>query len=188
MDIPLDPGRGGRSIATAAMNVGDIVVSTTPDFGSGVIRRVTGSEVSHAGVYIGDDQVVESITEGGVVRQGIYESLTKSRLAVAYRRPGMTLGQAIKMRKYLLDQRGKGYDYGGAAGLGLPRASLLGIAATIIGRGEDRFFCSELVVAAFKHAGAPLTLSQAFRASPETLATLGRNGVLEYVGHLKTSL
>lgn len=53
MPIPLDPGRGGRSVGPEALQIGDIIVSTTSAAISRAIRVGTGSEVSHAMLYIG---------------------------------------------------------------------------------------------------------------------------------------
>lgn len=68
MTIPLDPGVGGQSIDENALSIGDIIVSTTPALISRVIRRATGSVVSHALVYIGGGQVVEAIGAGVTLR------------------------------------------------------------------------------------------------------------------------
>ena len=43
--IPLDPGNGGKSIDISALQIGDIILSTTDHFKSGAIRFATGSPV-----------------------------------------------------------------------------------------------------------------------------------------------
>ncbi len=50
---------------------------------------------------------------------------------------------------------------------------------------RDRFFCSELVLAAYHHGGVPLTRTPPAWSSPDDVARLRLSGVLEYVGHLK---
>ena len=45
---PLSPAAGGRCIAESALNVADIIVSTTNAKISKAIRAATGSQVSHA--------------------------------------------------------------------------------------------------------------------------------------------
>jgi uncharacterized protein YycO len=69
MSIPLDPGRGGRSVGDGALAMGDILVSTTPALSSAAIRIGAGADVSHARLYIGAGQVVEAVGEGVVLAQ-----------------------------------------------------------------------------------------------------------------------
>ncbi|MFP3615818.1 N-acetylmuramoyl-L-alanine amidase, partial [Paraburkholderia sp. SIMBA_050] len=86
-DIPLDPGVGGLSIGTDALEIGDIILSTTGNSGSGVIRAGSGAEVSHAMLYVGQGgQVIEAIP-GGVQLRPLADALADARLAVAFRVP-----------------------------------------------------------------------------------------------------
>ncbi len=53
-------------------------------------------------------------------------------------------------------------------------------------RENDSFFCSELVLAAYRDAGVPLTSTPPHWSSPGDIAELSWTGPLSYVGHLKT--
>ena len=84
MSIPLDPGRGGRSVGDSALAMGDILVSTTPALSSAAIRIGTGAAVSHARLYIGAGQVVEAVGDGVELAQ-LENVVAHDSLCVAYR-------------------------------------------------------------------------------------------------------
>ena len=86
----LTPSNGGQAITGAALQPGDIILSSTNGINSLGIRVLTVSPVSHAAIYLGD-------------------------------------------------------------------ACIRGIAAIQLGASKnDRFFCSQLVLEAYRHAGLPL--------------------------------
>lgn len=87
----------------AALEIADIIVSTTGASLSKAIRTATQSEVSHALLYVGDGLIVEAIGSGVDVRP-IGDALIDANLAVAYRHSGMTPGKAMIVRDYA-DQR-----------------------------------------------------------------------------------
>jgi len=201
MAIPLDPGIGGRSIATEALQTADIVVSTTAAAVSWVIRTGTLSSVSHAALYIGGGQMVEAIGEGVVLRP-IEVSLGDDTLAVAYRFPNITDDQALRVRDFVGMNLGKPYSVPLAAGAGLSygirnskivrgyvclRAGICTDAQIPTPVANDRFFCSQLVVAAYAHAGVPLVNIPPSHVAPADVPDLWMRKVLLYVGHLKTS-
>lgn len=185
-DIPLAPGSGGRSIGADALQVGDIIISTTPAPESVAIRLGTGAEVSHAILYIGDGLVVESILQG-VVQRTLDEALADASLAVAVRHPRLSPEQALHVRDFAGQAIGLKYD-----GVGIVKQAIFRIDA-IVGRvllsfdDEQRFFCSELVAAAFESAGAPLTAVPPSWTAPSDLQDLYLSLLLDYVGHLKTA-
>jgi uncharacterized protein YycO len=204
MAIPLDPGAGGRSITADALQVGDIIVSTTTAFDSGVIRFATKSQVSHSAIYIGEGQVVEAIGQGVTLRS-LDASLAGDSLAVAYRVPGLTKEQATKVRDYLGRNLDRPYSVLKAINAGFARDSRrspltnayvcakAGICYTEppakIYKADvvDSFFCSELVFSAFQEAGIPLTGGRADGITPADLQELWLSKVLVYVGHLKSN-
>lgn len=196
MPIPLDPGRGGRSVGPEALQIGDIIVSTTSAAISRAIRAGTGSEVSHAMLYIGGNQVVESVGDG-VRLVSTNQALSDATLAVAYRRPGITQMQALQVRDFVGQQIGKPYNYSGIASQGvgivnrynpdIVSRNLLrrvSVSAEIAGKGHDQFFCSELIWEAFTVVGVPLDGTPSQRSAPEGVPSLYRRGRLQYVGHL----
>ncbi len=83
MEIPLEPASGGgMSIDDRALEVGDIIVSTTSERVSEIIRDVTGSKVSHSALYVGDGMIVEAIGSG-VRLQTLEDALADDLYAVA---------------------------------------------------------------------------------------------------------
>ena len=84
-DIPLDPGVGGQSIGIQALQVGDVILSTTDHLTSSVIRAGSGSQVSHAMLFVGQGgQVVEAVG-GGVRLVPLEDAINDSTVAVAFR-------------------------------------------------------------------------------------------------------
>lgn len=202
-DIPLDPGVGGRSISESALETGDIIISTTNARVSRLIRWATHSVVSHAMIYIGDGQVVEAIGDGVTLRS-LAQAVNDATVAVAFRHPTLTPTQAMMVRDFAGQQLGKPYNYWGIVqqgGFQLDRQifcdsktgaeyeSCVNWAGRVnLGNGgDDSFFCSQLVLAAYQNAGVPLTSTPPHWNSPDDLAQLGMSRRLGYVGHLKTN-
>lgn len=202
--LPLDPGNGGRSISDSALQTGDIIVSTTNEFVSKAIRRVTGQPISHSIIYIGDGQIVEAVSDGVILRS-IGEALADAIVAVAFRKPSITPTQAMEVRDYAGQQLNKVYDR-----LGIFRQVLFQLARLAFCSGKtgneysqcvnwvgrvnlgsesnDQFFCSELVIAAFEQAGVSLVATQPHWNTPGDIASLHLSEKLAYVGHLKIEL
>ena len=197
-NIPLTPETGGRSIGESALETGDIIVSTTNENVSRIIRHVTGSQVSHAALYVGDGMVIESAGDG-VVLTTLSQALADDSVAVALRYPGLTEQQRLMIRDFAGQHLDSPYDY-----VGVARHLLYRLAGAVCDQFEgsrraaceagryqisfgnddsDRWYCSELVFAAYEHAGVNLaTVSHA--STPQTLVDLA--ATLEYVGHLKS--
>ena len=199
--IPLDPGTGGQSIDERALNIGDIIVSTTDQTVSQAIRRATRSPVSHSILYIGDGQVVEAIGSG-VTQRSLRDALNDAQVAVAFRYPGLTPNRALMIRDFAGQQISKPYNFWGIVqqgGFQLDRLVFCSgktgpeydqcvnwVGRVNLGKGsDDSFFCSQLVLAAYQHAGVPLTRTPPTWSSPDDLAQLGFSQKLGYVGHLK---
>jgi hypothetical protein len=49
----------------------------------------------------------------------------------------------------------------------------------------DKFYCSELVLEAYRLAGLPLIAGSPGTSDPNQIVQAYHNGTLEYVGHLK---
>lgn len=200
-DIPLDPGNGGMSIDESALQIGDIIVSTTPALISRAIRVATGAPVSHALIYIGGSQVVEAIGEGVVLRS-LAESVAASTVAVAFRVPDLTSDEGLRVRDFVGKQIGLPYNR-----MGIVRQAAFQLDRAVFCHGKtgddytrcvnwvgrvdmgtpdnSSFFCSELVLAAFADAGVPLVTTPPGWGSPGDIADLRLDGRLAYVGHLK---
>lgn len=201
-EIPLDPGVGGRSIMVSAMQPGDIIISTTNADISKKIRQATGSQVSHASVYIGNGNVIEAI-EDGVMQFSVETSIADDSVAVAYRHKDMSPEKAalvVNFLKQMKDQKRK-FDYfsllrvapyqivsGYCDSLASPLKEACHTAAGLFKTGTDsnnEFYCSELVFAALKQAGLSLSTVDPHWSSPQDVVRLNHNDTLRYVGHLK---
>lgn len=203
-DIPLDPGIGGRSISVDALEAGDLLVSTTREVPSKLIRSGTGSPVSHAMLYIGDGSVIEAIGEGVTLRT-LGKAVAESSLVVAFRHPELSSEQARRVRDYARMQIGKSFNWIGVvkqAGFKLDQKTYcsgksgedldrcIGWAGKVnLGTAtNDRFYCSELVLRAYQEAGLPLTTSPPNYSNPGDIPQLQQKGALAYVGHIKYEL
>jgi cell wall-associated NlpC family hydrolase len=194
--IELDPGVGGQCIGEDALQVADLIVSTTAARVSRAIRSATSSPVSHAMLYVGNGHVIEAIQEG-VVERPLAAALAEATLAVAYRRLDLTPELAQAVIAYARQHVGRSYDYGGALGAGAASVSrvhcvvalgILGCAVARSGRFQhpNRFFCSELVLESFRRVGLPISNVPPAIASPNEIPVAFSHGVLLYVGHLAT--
>ncbi|MBC8137336.1 MAG: hypothetical protein H8F28_15760, partial [Fibrella sp.] len=200
-EIPLDPGAGGRSIPVSTLEIGDIIVSTTKEIPSRLIRFGTGAPISHAMLYVGGGQVVEAIGEG-VVQRSVEAAIAGSYLAVAFRHPFLTPEQQLLVRDHMGQHVGKPFNYVGIvrqAGFQLDRLVFCGgktgddydrcvrwVGQVNLGTAtNDRFFCSESVLKSYEAAGIPLTTTPPNYNSPGDIAELHQSGMLAYVGHLK---
>ena len=183
-------------ITEADMKTADIIVSTGSGAVSAVIRAGSVSKYSHAALYIGDGQVIEAIGEG-VVKQPLSAALRDDTLAVVYRRKNLNDAQTKVIVNYASGQVGKKYDYAGVAGAS--KYTVGGMVMNIVSfplgviqnvgeaintiSPESSFFCSELVLMAFKKANAPITFKPPTISSPSDIP--GSHQVA-YVGHLKS--
>ena len=189
--IPLDPGAGGRSIGTSALHSGDIIVSTTRQFASRIIRLGTLSPVSHVMLYVGDGKVIEAVGSG-VRETTLAAAIDDSILAVAYRHPQVDATRAAAIVAHARSRVGNPYNVAGVAFQGYRILNPLpGAVIEVIGRrlgvevGQaGAVYCSELVLECFERAGVPLAGSRPAQSTPDAVVQIARSN-LSYVGHLK---
>lgn len=207
----LDPHNGGRLVDAPALRPGDILLSATNGITSAGIRLLTLSPVSHASLYVGDEQVVEAVGGGGVRSRPLAEALDEEAVVVVLRHPLLQEEHAEKIRTFALQKVGRPYDHFGIilqAPFSLERrlcelplipeairnACLHGIASIQLGTpNNDRFFCSQLVLEAYRQAGLPITAANPRWISPADILHMREGDVpsmtvhqaLTYVGHLK---
>ena len=175
----------------------DVLVTTGRSYISGAIRTATGSDYSHTVLYLGDNRVMEAISEG-VVERDLDVPLSEASLAVALRRRHMTDVTRKSVVAYARRFKGRPYDYVGAAGAGLthkrgqlacvvgaPTGCLTLYAAAKINANEKnrdkRFFCSELAARCYELAGVPITDGSPSFTTPRAVRV---SRYLLYVGHL----
>jgi uncharacterized protein YycO len=137
--------------------------------GTSLISRLitwqTRSTVSHASIWFPDDDVVIESKEGRGVQQTPGASHAADRAAgriQCFAVQGMTPELAKAVREFMSAKVGAGYDY---------RAILKFISRRRAGH-NTRWFCSELVFAAYQHAGIRLLAHiEAWAVSPGDLLT-----------------
>lgn len=207
----LTPANGGLRITAEQLRAGDILLSSTNGVTSLGIRLLTLSPVSHAALYLGNDQVAEAVGSGIRVRS-VGEFITDESTIVAFRHPGVHADHAQTMRTFAQSHAGKKYNLVGIvlqAPFTLERqycelplvpslvrdACIRGLAAIQLGVARnDRFFCSQFVLAAYQEAQLPLTSADPLLISPADLLHMREGDVpsvriqqtLQYVGHLKS--
>jgi cell wall-associated NlpC family hydrolase len=206
----LTPANGGRHVTTADLQPGDIILSSTNGVTSLGIRLLTVSPVSHAALYLGNDDIAEAVGAGIRTRK-MADFVQDESTIVAFRHPGVRAEHADSMRSFAQAQEGKKYNTLGIviqAPFTLQRqycelplvpslvrdACIRGLAAIQLGVARnDRFFCSQFVLAAYQEAKLPLTTADPLLVSPADLLHMREGDVpsvrieqaLHYVGHLK---
>jgi len=204
------PGQGGELIAASVLEPADVLLSSGATLQSLGIQLATLAPVSHALVYLGDGLVAEAVGEGVRTRR-IEAVLDEEAMVVAFRAPDITPAQAQRLRDWSLSQVGVQYNTVGVmltAPFVLSRrlcelplvpgavrdACVRGFATVQLGASrDDRFFCSQFVLEAYRQAGAPLSSADPRWVTPADLlhmregdvATLTASHPLQYVGHLK---
>jgi hypothetical protein len=206
--VLLTPSNGGLAVGSEDLRAGDIILSATHGINSLGIRVFTLSPVSHAALYLGDDRIIEAVGSG-VRTRSMAEFMADEATIVAFRHPGMTDAHAASMRAFAQAQDGKKYNTAGIvlqAPFTLQRKfceiplvpgsvrDACGTATVQLGAARnDRFFCSQLVLEAYRAAQLPLTDASALMVSPADLLHMREGDVpsvqikqaLQYVGHLK---
>ena len=209
-DIPLDPANGGGiSLDWAHLEPADIILVASSGFPSDQIREATGSDASHAMLYIGvqngQHKVIESVASG-VEIHALNSALSGADAAAAFRYPGLTGRQRSSITGFAarMAGEGRGFDYMGlirharfrydvgrvCSGLSGPDAQACRAGRARVRLGSraqsDNFICSQLVAEAFKQAGVPLTSDPSHWVAPGDLVADNVNLLvdLEYVGHV----
>ena len=206
----LTPTDGGRLARVEDLLPGDILLSADPGIASAGIRLLTTSPVSHAALYVGDGEVAEALG-GGVRLRTMAKVMEDESVVAVFRHPALDDELASRVSAFAREQVGKPYDFVGVMMHapfalqrrvcelpGMPtvlREACLSMLATfqLIHGGDDRFFCSQFVLEAYRMAGLPLTRARPHWVSPEDIMHMRAGDVsslpveqpLVYVGHLK---
>lgn len=178
------------SISIRDLMQADVVLGDSESKYSPPIRKFTSSDVSHAMLYLGGDEFVHATTERvGTVRwHDVRRQLT---FAAVYRHPKIDKNKRERIVSYGRNVGENEHKYNiwqVWKARGFMREpinwSLTGdfnvIANPDLFGMPDRYFCSQLIVAAYQHGGLPLHGQNPNRYSPEDLKHVG----LEFVGTL----
>ena len=208
----LTPRNGGVSIGVEDLQAGDIVLSSTHSLVSLGVRLFTVAPVSHAALYLGDGVFVEAVG-AGVRSRTAQEYLEGESTVVAFRHPGVQPSHVVALQAFADQHVGKKYNTLGIvlqAPFSLSRQycelplvpglvrdfCIRGLAVVQLGAlRNDRFFCSQFVLEAYRHAQLPLTSADPRLVNPADLLHMREGDVpsvrteqaLHYVGHLKTT-
>ncbi len=206
----LNPSNGGQLITGEALRPGDIILTADNGLNSAAIRLITQSPVSHAVLYLGNQQVAEAVGEG-IRRRSVADLLAEEVTIVAFRHPGLSEEHTSKINSFVAKHLGQKYNFTGIMLQSpfvierrvceLPLVPSLvrdfcirGIASIQLGLGRsDQFFCSQFVLEAYRQAGLALTNADPRLISPADLLHMREGDVpsvrihqaLQYVGHMK---
>jgi cell wall-associated NlpC family hydrolase len=187
------------------LEVGDLILSTTNDPVLSAIGSATGSEVSHASMYIGNGKVIHA-KAAGMEELNIHQLMDSCTLCVAYHHRDMNQTKASKILQFLRTAADNHIAFDGwgliqAAPsqllasycdslMGTARQTCLNSARSILPGTDnnDQFFCSELIFSALKEAGLTISTIQPSFSSTQEAVRLFYDGTLHYVGHLKLQI
>lgn len=129
-----------------------------------LIRLLSWSHFSHVEVEI-KGEFYSANGKKGVYRRTRAAFYASQDMIESWEVRDVSNVQVEALIRFLNAQRGKPYDYFAALGLGLWRRDWY--------HNENRWFCSELIDAAFKHAAHPLTNDDfaSYRLTPNDLRT-----------------
>lgn len=208
--IALDPRNGGEIVPVEALRPGDILLSAADAATSAGIRLLTLAPVSHAAVYVADRQIAEAVGSGVQLRS-TDALLAEEAVVVAFRDPRVTPELGGRISEIAVGALGRPYDHLGVI-LQVPFSierrvcelplvpdlvrdfCIRGIATIQLGAFKnDRFFCSQFVLEAYRQVGLPLTDADPRWLSPRDILHMREGDVpsvkihqtLIYVGHLK---
>ena len=175
-------GKTPKKIEARHLQPGDILISTTNLRLSRVIRDYTEMPASHAFMYIGNGKVIEA--DGPVDELSLSEALDDDYYAAAYRVPGLTKDDQAKLVAFMRDKVGDDFDYYG----------MIRHLVKITSQADDKWYCSELVFAAYKSIGKPLKVSTSKEKKTAKYEAIAPHDTypghvlrihnIEYVGHV----
>ena len=206
----ITPDNGGLQARQEDLQAGDILLSTGSGLNAMGIRISTLAPVSHAALYVGNGIVVDAVGSG-VRELPLTAFIDEASAVVAFRHPAIQPDHQPKIVDFARAQLGQPYNLTGIllqAPFTLERRlcelpvlpgpvrdfCIRGIALVQLGIGpSDRFFCSQLVLEAYKRASLPLTDADPRLATPADLLHMREGDVpsvrthqsLRYIGHLK---
>lgn len=193
---PLSPNNGGKTILPSALEVGDIIISTTTKKKSEVIRKLTNSEFSHAMVVYdisnkNNPELMESVSKG--VRIITYnDMMNESKIAVSIRKSNLISSDKKKMKEWLITKIGADYDYWAVIkdflSIGFyynEKKYSLDIGYKNDDEDNNKYYCSELIFQLYKEIGIDLIKFDEWNRFPQRFVEMSYFNSLDYVGHLK---
>lgn len=206
----ITPASDQALLTAEDLRPGDIILTSIPTLTSAGIQLMTFAPVSHAAVYIGDHQVAEAVRSGVRIRN-LDAVVAEEAVVLALRHPDLNAQQARSIRAYVLQQVGTEFNFFGVAlhapfslnrklcELPLMPSHIRDACIRTFGAlyhlatSERQFFCSQLVLQAYRHAGIPITDADPRLITPADILHMREGDVpsvrihrqLVHVGHLK---
>jgi Permuted papain-like amidase enzyme, YaeF/YiiX, C92 family len=191
---------------------GDIILTSRVGLIPAGIQLMTLTPVSHAAIYIGDDQVVEAVLSGVRVRS-LQELLAEAVSVVALRYPELSAEQVSDIRAYALRHVGAPFNVIGLllhmpmsiqrvacemplTPLGARDACIRTVGSIqYLNFGRRQFFCSQFVLQAYREANVLITDADPRVVSPADILHMREGDVpsfkagkrLVHVGLLKST-
>ena len=208
--MSIEPGSEEALVDPEDLRPGDILLTSEPSLRAAGIQLFTFAPVSHAAVYTGEGKIVEAAMPS-VRTRAIQGVLKDETVVVVLRHPELTEEQARLIKEYALAKSGAGFSFLGVTlqfpfSIGrrvcevplVPSAvrdaclRSLGVLSQMAAA-DSQLFCSQLVLQAYRHAGAPLTNADPRLISPADILHMREGDVssfsirrpLRYVGLLK---
>ena len=141
---------------------------------SRIVRIRTWSEYSHASWIRGNHSVIEAWWKGGVREKTHYSEDHTPGTLIHLFDIDLSHGEHQGLEEFFKAQLGKKYDWMGCLHFITRRPEYA--------RDQDRWFCSELIFAAFEHIKKPLLLRiPAYKVSP---GLLSYSPLLKFIGQV----
>jgi hypothetical protein len=206
----LAPRDDEAALAQDVLEPGDIILTSAPTLRSVGIRLFTLSSVSHAALYVGDGRIVEALGSG-VHERPLDGLLLEENVAIVLRYPDLGRDDQLEILDYALQKTGARFSFFGAT-LHLPfsvtrrvcelplipgavrDACLRGMGVlSYAAASDDRLFCSQLVMQAYRSAGVQVTDADPRLITPADILHMREGDVpsvrvrkpLRYVGYLR---
>lgn len=137
-----------KKIDTSKLKKGDIILSTSTEGTSRLIRAVTRSDISHAMLYVANGSVMDSTSEG-VQARNIEKMFYEDECALYVFRPTMILSKEKidRVVEYVRSETGAPYT----------RKEAISSVLSPVSRGGEDQFCSRLVARAFASVGLKIS-------------------------------
>ncbi len=157
-------------------NIGDFFVVRTTGIAARCIQVGTWSKWNHAGIYIGNNQIIEA-TPHGVQINYLYKYNHDEIMWSTGIEPPFTEAEAEELVKFLKTFVGDPYGFWSIVGIGFKCLGISLLPAIRRAENEKQVICSQLVAWGWSHMHRKLSDKQHALTTPKILAQkLSRDG------------
>ena len=147
-------------------NLGDYFVVHTTGWAARLIQFGTRSKWNHAGIYIGDNKVIEARPNGVKIR----DVSEYDNFPIMWSNEPLTEEQRSNLVKFAKSFENDGYGVGSIIALAFKCLGLSILPANILAEKEKRVICSQLVAWSYSHIKIKLTNKPHALVTPADLA------------------